>query len=80
MCYSNDTKNSSWALLESSFWPLFLSQLTFFAEGERTKMMGALERAERCGVSEREKRLCHCSRAVRDDDKNAALVSFLASV
>ena len=50
----------------------------FFAEGEREDEddggIGA------SGVSEREKRLCHCS-AVRDDDKNGGMAFFfLASV
>ena len=38
--YSNEVNNPDWRVPESSFWPLFLSQLTFLPRERRTKMMG----------------------------------------
>ena len=48
----------------------------FFAERERTKMMGALERAERSERVKEKSASVIAASAVRDDDKNAALVPF----
>ena len=47
----------------------------FFAEGEREREDEDDGGIGASGVSEREKRLCHCS-AVRDDDKNGTPLSL----